>query len=121
MLCDICHERDATIHTTTTRPEGVSDSHLCRECFHARGPIVGAQLVEGAEKTCHYCGADCKLGGFGSQAVSILIPGAISCCRECGDDLQQYFAGHLSTASTEEDLTHDLETYMKTQIAKRRS
>lgn len=121
MLCEICHEREATVHTTPLVPEGTPTSHLCRECFQIRGPIAGMQSVEGMVQTCHYCGAQCGFGASGSRPISIVVQGAICACRECGDDLNEYVQKLSRAVSSEEEFIHNLEAYMKTRVAERHS
>ena len=121
MLCEICQERPATVHTTTTTSQIESRGHFCQECFEARGPIAGVRLVEGVAETCHYCGADCEFGAPGSPPVSIVIPGSVCSCRQCAEDMQEYFASHLQPTSSEEEFTRNLEAYMKKRVAERKA
>ena len=117
MLCDICHEGEATVHTSGAQE--VPTSHFCLECFETRGPIAGVQLVEGVAQACHYCGADCDFGVSTGPAMSIVIPGAVSTCRKCGEDIHEYIDKHLQPFSTEEEFTRSLEVYMKKRVEER--
>jgi protein-arginine kinase activator protein McsA len=120
MLCEICHEREAMVHTTTTFPEGEPASHLCRECFESRGPIQGVQILDGVLARCHYCGVECDFGAPGAPK-SVVIPGAIYNCNECFRDMQEYIDKHAQAASSHEEFTRNLEAYMKKRVSERRS
>jgi hypothetical protein len=52
--------------------------------------------------------------------MSVVIPGAVSSCRECAKDMEEYFAKHSLASSTEEEFTRNLEAYMKKRVAERR-
>jgi protein-arginine kinase activator protein McsA len=121
MLCEICHEREAVVHTAQQVPESAQASHLCRECFQTKGPITGLQIIEGVAPTCHYCGAQCDFGASASRPVSVVIPGATTACRECGDALNEYVQSHIQAASSEAEFTRNLEGYMLKRVAQRYS
>src|SRR6267142_7283616 len=118
MLCEVCHERDASVHTGTGS-EGTFSRHFCQQCFQERGPIPGVQIVEGVEQTCHYCGRPCGFGSARSGKVSVEIPGAVTCCRECGEDFNYYLQNHIGEPSSEEEFVRDLEAFMKKRVAER--
>lgn len=120
MLCEICQERAATIHTTKTESETESRAHFCRECFETRGPIPGFRLVEGVVETCHYCGAVCEFDVCGSPPATAVIPGATGSCRECAHDLQEYFDKHLQPTASENEFTSKLDAFMRKRVAERR-
>jgi protein-arginine kinase activator protein McsA len=118
MLCEICQKREATIHTGNGS-EGQFSDHFCPECFQTRGPIPGIQIVQGVVQTCHYCGARCDFGCSSPQGVSVELPGSVTACRECGEDLNRYVQNNAQQASSGEQFLRDLEAYMKKRVAER--
>lgn len=117
MLCEICQEREATIHTRTGS-ESTFSRLFCQQCFQEKGPIAGVQIVKGLDETCHYCGQPCD---FGSGRISIQISGAVVCCRQCGADFEDYLQHHMKEPSSEDGFFRDLEAFMKKQVAARPS
>ena len=79
------------------------------------------QIIEGVAGTCHYCGAQCDFGASASQPVSVVIPRAITACRECGEDFNDYLQNHMREASSEDQLVRDLEAFMKKRVKERES
>ena len=118
MLCEVCHERDATVHTGTGS-EGTFSRHFCQRCFQERGPLAGVQIVEGVVPRCHYCGAKCDFGGPTSRPMSTTIPGAVITCRECRDDLMEYVQKLSQPVSSQAQFDLDMEAYMKRRVADR--
>lgn len=69
MLCESCHEREATVHLTQVVDGSVEKVHLCEECanksgFDLHGPVSisdilvgmgGALDQEGTERSCPRC------------------------------------------------------------------
>ena len=118
MRCEVCHERDATVHSGTGS-EGTFSRHFCQQCFQERGPLTGVQILEGAVARCHYCGAKCDFGGPTSKPMSTTIPGAVITCRECRDDLMEYVQKLSQPVSSQDQFDLDLEAYMKRRVADR--
>src|SRR4030095_32510 len=93
MLCNACHERAATIHTTMCAPDGTKVSDLCPKCFEAS---LDAEL---AGARCRFCGAqaDTSLSDF--LEVSAGIQRTQATCFACSQDRDDYFQKHLQTVS----------------------
>jgi protein-arginine kinase activator protein McsA len=61
MLCSICHEREATIHTTAITPDGTHKSNLGAQCSNSdssRGPSERTIRELLARGKCKYCGGE---------------------------------------------------------------
>src|SRR5262249_28165871 len=63
MLCDNCHQREATCHIDDLR-EGVvvRRRDLCRECYEASSPEAMEHEEELSDGRCKYCGAPAEVG-----------------------------------------------------------
>lgn len=80
MLCENCHQSEATVHLTQIVDGKVEKFHLCEECAEAKGidvhgqPVdLGGMLADLKEKLTHLQG-----GGEGSRS----LPSAV--CPMCG-------------------------------------
>ena len=71
MHCDICHEREATIHTTAITPDGMQKSDLCAQCSDTtKTPGPSEREIRGllARGKLKYCGGP-------ASSVSMAAPG----------------------------------------------
>jgi protein-arginine kinase activator protein McsA len=139
MLCDTCHEREATVHTThcTNIADDVpKQQHLCNECFEASSPNQASELTAALDAGCRYCrgtpgigGADAIAGMSGVQKISFM-------CRPCAEEYHRFLAlklpGFGKETITDEQIatirTHDfsailaeLEKHMKKWVSERDS
>jgi protein-arginine kinase activator protein McsA len=98
MLCEKCHEREATCHSTTVSDGVASSAAMCKECF-ASAAESAAPVFFAAAKTarCRYCGGQ-PCGGVdfsqmltGGQQMSFMC---LQCMNEFGRYCQQQLA-HL--------------------------
>jgi protein-arginine kinase activator protein McsA len=117
MLCEICQERQATVHTGS-ESKGTFSRHFCEECFQEKGPLGKLKITHGVEQACHYCGQPCH---FGTSAVSVEMPGAVACCRECAKDFDDYVRQHMGEHASEEEFARHLEVFIKKRIVERES
>ncbi len=58
MRCEICHEREATIHDTKVEGDVITSSNICPECFEATEPKRSQELFSIFQAGCHYCGGE---------------------------------------------------------------
>jgi protein-arginine kinase activator protein McsA len=122
MLCNACHEREATIHTTMCAPDGIKVTDLCSKCFEA-------SLVPGlAGAPCRYCGAQADIGLSDFLEVSAGIQRTQATCFACSQDRDDYLQKRLGTVPP--DLAQgpqlrqgieDFEAYMNRRVKERRS
>lgn len=76
MICESCHERDATVHYKEIRDDKVHEMHLCEQCAEARG-FGGGDKEQFSFPDLLGGMADEGTGGEGDE------PGILSCGR-CG-------------------------------------
>ena len=110
MLCQNCHEREATNFLT----DGTKSRHLCQECFEAESPELKAFAAEMRTARCQYCGGQPCSGG--TDILALITSGMTGvqkmkymcgpCRREYDRSLQQQLLQHGETAgrSQEEQL-----------------
>jgi protein-arginine kinase activator protein McsA len=71
MLCEKCHEREATCHSTTVIDGASSDISLCEECFASSAePAVRECFAAAKTARCRYCGGVACSGGMDSPEIS---------------------------------------------------
>jgi hypothetical protein len=58
MLCNICQEREATVHTTIISGDVLRKGDLCEECFKASNPTQAHELTTALKAGCQYCGGE---------------------------------------------------------------
>jgi protein-arginine kinase activator protein McsA len=80
MLCDKCHEREATVHATTVVGEKATTENLCAQCSESDGTDVASLLEAG----CHYCDGEfyCTAPDLFAQSSSK----AWALCRSCATE-----------------------------------
>src|SRR5664279_946005 len=90
MLCDNCHQREATCHVTNcTNVSGdvPTTGNLCSECFGAAAPVMAQELSSAFQAGCQYCGSepdcsapDLSAGLRGKHQIRALCK---RCAQEC--------------------------------------
>lgn len=58
MLCEICRQREATVHETNVVGDAVTTQDVCRECFEIAEPSEARELMGVFSAGCHYCGGE---------------------------------------------------------------
>src|SRR5437773_2903461 len=56
MLCESCHQREATCHVTWIIGDVRQKRDLCPECFEASSPDAGRLACAQRDAMCEYCG-----------------------------------------------------------------
>jgi protein-arginine kinase activator protein McsA len=70
MLCEKCHEREATCHTTTILGSVQKSTDLCNECFGASAPPDAREAANALRAAhCKYCGSQPCAGGTDMLAL----------------------------------------------------
>ena len=67
MLCDICHEREATIHSTVTTPNGMEKRDICAQCLTSGGAdtkFLRESIQQFDTTRCDYCGEPAMTGSM---------------------------------------------------------
>jgi protein-arginine kinase activator protein McsA len=86
ILCESCHEREATYHMTKCSPQGMGKSDLCPACFESLSSPEERESVRRFEDSvahgkCKYCGASPVCGSS-----------AELWCEECRKDLAEFMS-----------------------------
>ena len=123
--CDACHERPATVFTTSIVDGNTKSAQLCDECCKEFGPANSWDSVsELREATCCFCGASASVGG--TDAYAVIFGGEPRFrykCFRCSQEFHRYLSTALAVvpahATQEEQLEairkiyHDGEQHMQ--------
>ena len=136
MRCDICQEREATVHNSFILGEVVKHSNLCEECFKASKPTEAHNLAAALQAGCRYCGGEPYTGSGHSLGGAFSPPKLSFMCKPCakeyfrfirqslphfGDaDITTEQLGELRTHNIAEVLT-EADEHMKKWVAGRSS
>lgn len=91
MLCDLCQEREATVHTmrcTNIAGDVPKQQHLCDECFDASNPTQARELTRAFQAGCRYCGGE-PYGGGGDPLA--MLSGTHKMSFMCKPCTEEYF------------------------------
>jgi len=91
MLCEKCHQREATCHSTAIIDEVAQTSDLCSECFESSASPEASDFLAAARMArCQYCGGHPCAGGSdffelltGGQQMSFM-------CIPCSQEFLRY-------------------------------
>ncbi|MCF7838986.1 MAG: hypothetical protein K9N49_10200, partial [Candidatus Marinimicrobia bacterium] len=88
MICQRCHEREATLHLTTVTDGEVQKLHLCETCadkagFTVEGPVSVSDLLLGLA-------GGALAAGDPAPAPKPPLKRAVPACPECGLTLAQF-------------------------------
>ena len=99
MLCEKCHEREATCHSTTFIEGVPSSSDLCEECFESSAVPTARELFAAAKtKRCRYCGGLPCCGGMDSFEMSTGGQQQMSfMCLRCSHEFGRYWLQQLES------------------------
>ena len=97
MLCEKCHEREATCHSTTVTEGVTSEIVLCEECFASTAEPAARELFAAAKTArCRYCGGLPCCGGMDSFEMSTGGQQQMSfMCLRCSDEFGRYWQQQL--------------------------
>jgi protein-arginine kinase activator protein McsA len=112
MLCEQCHQQEATVHLMQIVGgvvEKVVKGNLCVECFKAFNPIEAPPLTEVSHGLCQYCGAQPCSGGTDFLALTTGVRKMKFMCIACSLEHARYIRRELGRISPdlsqEEELT----------------
>jgi protein-arginine kinase activator protein McsA len=86
MFCDICHEREATIHMTHIVGDAVSPTHFCSQCYEASKPAEARGLTAALDAGCRYCGGEPYTGSGHSPDGLSSISNLSFMCKPCAEE-----------------------------------
>ncbi len=131
MLCEKCHEREATYHTTYIILGVTKKSDLCSECFESFGPPLSKRLVRSLrDARCQFCGAPATSCTLDNLALYTGEQRTIHFCFACSEEYYNYAI--LSCKRMTEDLREqdqsakirqcreDIEQHMKQWVSTRK-
>jgi len=88
MLCEVCHEREATIHDTNIAGDAITTQNLCNECFEFRDASRAQELSSVSQAGCSYCGGEPQCTCPDLSAAS---GDAQKLCVLCGPCAQEFY------------------------------
>jgi protein-arginine kinase activator protein McsA len=99
MLCDKCHERDATCHTTTIVDGVARTTDLCDRCFDATASPDVRELTENTRTArCQYCGGSPCSGGTDFYSLISGVKQMRFMCVPCTQEYHRYTQQALQRA-----------------------
>jgi protein-arginine kinase activator protein McsA len=108
MLCDSCHQREATCHVAGL-DDATQGRDLCPECFEASSPEAKEFVSAQREARCEYCGGEPCAGGTDFLSLVTGVQKLKFMCLPCSMEHNRYVQGQLrkgaSGLSQEEQLT----------------
>jgi protein-arginine kinase activator protein McsA len=102
MLCESCHQREATCHVTSIHGDLMQKRDLCQECFEALSP--GGGTLAAAASRCEYCGGQAFSEGTDVLALLTGVEQTRFMCMPCNAEFQRYTLQDL--AGLPEGLSH---------------
>lgn len=90
MLCDICQEREATIHNTQIVGAVLKRSDLCDKCFEFSKPNENQGLAAALQTGCRYCGGEPYSGGDDPIAMLSGVRKVSFTCKSCADEYSRF-------------------------------
>jgi protein-arginine kinase activator protein McsA len=125
MLCEKCHQQEATVHTTTIAGESVARVDLCAQCSEEANPGLASVLPGG----CHYCGSAPYCSAPDPSAQSSGTPKLWALCKRCAEEFygccNRRLPGIGTDAFTQEQfsklpaLLKELDGHMKRWVSER--
>lgn len=94
MLCESCHQREATCHLTSILGDLMQKRDLCQECFEALSPDAGT--LAAADSRCEYCEGQAFSGGTDILALLTGIQQMRFMCMPCSAEVQRYMLQELA-------------------------
>jgi protein-arginine kinase activator protein McsA len=91
MLCDMCKQGEATIHTTHI-VVGDTQRHLnlCGKCFETSKPADARDLTTALQSGCRYCGGEPHIGGADPIVGIRGIRKSSSMCKPCAEEYYRF-------------------------------
>lgn len=116
MLCEICQQREATVHQTQIAGDVQKSRNLCEECFQATEPAQASDMSAALKAGCRYCGGEPCAGGGSPLPGPTGAHGISFMCKPCSEEyyrsLEQKIPGFVECARTA-SVTDDLIAKMR--------
>ena len=90
MLCENCHQREATCHVNTIGGGAMTSRDLCSECFESSDHTEAKGITKVWEAGCQYCGGPPVIGGADPLASIGGIHKLRCMCRPCADEYHRF-------------------------------
>src|SRR5438034_622836 len=90
MLCESCHQREATCHVTAILGDVIQKRDLCPECFEASSPNATGFASAQRDARCEYCGGQPCAGGTDFLAMVTGVQKLKFICMPCSVERNRY-------------------------------
>src|SRR5208283_1655272 len=131
MLCDNCHQREATCHVCAIEGDVMTSRDLCVECQEASSPEAREFSAAQRDARCEYCGGEPCAGGTNVLALLTGVQKLKFVCMPCSMEHNRYVQQQLQPnaygLSQEEQLAllrkldRDADEHMKRWVSGRGS
>jgi protein-arginine kinase activator protein McsA len=103
VLCEKCHEREASCSSTSVNDGGATTTSMCEVCFASSGEPAERELFAAMKSArCRYCGGQACCGGTDSFEMSAEGQQMRFLCSRCADESYRYLEQRM------EQVPHDL-------------
>jgi protein-arginine kinase activator protein McsA len=100
MICEKCHQREATCHGTVVADGVAVDRALCDECFALLAePEVSSLFFATKSARCKFCGEPAVSGGMDAAESPGAARAMNSLCGRCGAEFWRYWQEQVATVS----------------------
>jgi hypothetical protein len=129
MLCEQCHQREATNHICSF-VEGVNRTRdICTECLESSGTPEAAFAASMRGARCDFCGAPPNVGGTDPLALSVGDHRITHFCFDCSEEYNRYTGSAMEQMpkglspqqqlDLPRQLRQDADKYMKEWLSRR--
>ena len=95
MLCDNCHQREATCHLCEIVGDVIKTKDLCSQCHEASSPEAREFAAAQRDARCEYCGGEPWAGGTDALALATGIQRLKFMCMPCSMEHNRYVQERL--------------------------
>ncbi len=101
MLCENCHQREATCHITEIEGDVTKSRDLCSECHEASSPEAREFAAAQPGARCQYCGGQPCAGGTDFLALVAGVQKLKFMCMPCSMEHNRYIQQHVQQDASE--------------------
>jgi len=95
MLCDNCHQREATCHVCAVEGDVMTSRDLCVECHEASSPEAREFSAAQRDARCEYCGGQPCAGGTDFLGLVTGVQKLEFMCMPCSMEHNRYVQQQL--------------------------